>query len=188
MQCFLCEKRRARRSCPALHQTICTLCCGTKRLTEIQCPDSCPHLASAREHPAADVRRRQQQDVSVLLPSMRGLTERQQQLFFVFQSVITRHQTDGLAPLIDDDVADAASTCAATLETASRGVIYEQATATALGARLADELKATLRRLREQGPTIYDTEAALALRAIERGARETRAAVPGDRAYLELMA
>ena len=188
MLCPLCGKRRARRVCPALNQTICPLCCGTKRLTEIRCPDSCPHLAVAREHPAAEVRRRQEGAVAVLLPTMQGLTERQQQLFFVFQSVVTRHQPDGLAPLLDDDVAEAAAACAATLETASRGVIYEQRPSAAPALRLTEELKAALAHLREAGPTIYDSEAARALRAVERGARDVRKTVEGDRAYLELMA
>ena len=188
MRCPLCGKRRARRACPALSQTICPLCCGTKRLTEIQCPDNCPHLAVAREHPAAQVRRRQEEDVAVLLPTVQRLTERQQQLFFVFQSAISRYQPDGLVPLLDADVAEAASACAATLETASRGVIYEQRPGSAPAQRLAEELKATLTRLREHGPTIYDSEVALALRAVERGARDIRQTMAGDRAYLELMA
>jgi len=189
MQCPLCSRRKARRSCPALGRTICSQCCGSKRLTEIRCPDDCPHLAAAREHPAAEVRRRQQADAAVIMPALRGLTERQQQLFFVFQSVVTRHQPDGLARLVDDDVAEAAAACAATLESAAKGVIYEHQPAAAPARHLASELTATLGRLREQGPaTIYDHEAARALRAIERAARDTGRQRHGDRAYLELMA
>jgi hypothetical protein len=40
---------------------------------------------------------------------------------------------------------------------------------------------------RQQGATIYDGEVAIALRAIEAGARETRKAESGDTAYLDLM-
>jgi hypothetical protein len=188
MQCPLCARRKARRSCPALGRTICALCCGTKRLTEIRCPDDCPHLASAREHPAAEVRRRQEADAAVILPALRGLTERQQQLFFVFQSVATRHQPGELLRLVDDDVAQAAAACAATLESAEKGVVYEHQPAAAPAQRLAAELTAMLVKLREQGPTIYDHEAARALRAIEQAARDAGRTRPGDRAYLELMA
>ena len=67
MVCPVCGQRKARRECPALRQTICTVCCATKRLVEINCPSECPHLASAREHPAAAVRRRQERDVAVLM-------------------------------------------------------------------------------------------------------------------------
>ena len=187
MTCPLCGKRKARRTCPALSKTICSRCCGIKRLTEIRCPNSCPHLAMAREHPAAEVKRRQEADVLALLPSMEGLTERQQQLFFVFHGTIARHTRNTTAPLVDDDVAAAAAACATTLETASRGVIYEQQPAAAPAQRLAGELTVTLEQMRAQGPIIYDSEAARALRAIERGARVTRKTRPGDRAYLALM-
>src|SRR5438105_13838964 len=125
MSCPLCRTRKPRRACPALNQTICAVCCGTKRLTEIQCPDDCVYLASAREHPAAVVRRQQEHDVAVLLPTITHLTERQYQLFFLFHTLVARHVPEGFARLVDDDVADAAGTFAATLETASRGVIYE---------------------------------------------------------------
>ena len=49
------------------------MCCGTKRLVEIQCPADCVYLASAREHPAAATIRRQQHDLSMLLQFMRDL-------------------------------------------------------------------------------------------------------------------
>jgi hypothetical protein len=36
------------------------------------------------------------------------LTERQHQLFFLFQSLIARHTPEGFSRLVDDDVAEAA--------------------------------------------------------------------------------
>jgi hypothetical protein len=184
--CPLCQKRKQKRSCPALGRVICPVCCGTKRLVEISCPAECPHLATSREHPAAVVRRQQEVDVAALLPSMSGLTERQHQLFFLFQSVIARSQPDGLARLTDEDVAEAASACAATIETAAKGVLYEHSPATLPAQKLAGEFRTLLAEAREHGATVYDREAAIALRAIERGARSlTR---PGEpTAYLAIM-
>ena len=72
--CPLCGVRKARRECPALGRMICAVCCGTKRLVEIPCPDSCPYLASAREHPAAVVQRRQERDLRFFLPLVPQLT------------------------------------------------------------------------------------------------------------------
>ena len=57
-------------------------------------PADCAYLAAAREHPAAVVRRQQERDVARLLPTIRHLTERQHQLFFLFQTVITRHRPE----------------------------------------------------------------------------------------------
>ena len=45
-----------------------------------------------------------------------------------------------------------------------------------------------LAEMSQQGATVYDREAAIVLRAIERGARETRKVEQGDAAYLTLMA
>jgi hypothetical protein len=163
---------------------ICAVCCGTKRLVEINCPASCPYLANASEHPAAVVRRQQERDLGVLLPTIQELTERQHQLFFVFQTVIQRYKPEGFARLIDGDVADAAGSVAATLETASRGVIYEHAAHSVTARGLATEMNALLAEMRQQGAKIYDHEAAVALRAIERGAREK---AESDTAYITLM-
>lgn len=169
--------------------TICSVCCGTKRLTEIPCPSACGYLASSREHPAAVVRRQQERDVAAILPSIRHLTERQYQLFFLFQTLIARHVPDGFSRLVDDDVADAAGAFAATLETAGRGVIYEHPPHSLVAQRLVTEMKTMLAQIKEQGATAYDREVAIVLRAIEQGAREIRksAATAGDTVYLEVL-
>ena len=186
MACPLCQQRKAKRNCPGLGRPICSVCCGTKRLVEIDCPSDCQYLAASREHPAAVVRRQQEADVATLLPSMSGLTERQHQLFFLFQSVIAKFRPDGLARLTDDDVALAAASCAATIETAAKGVLYEHSPPSLPAQKLAGEFRTLLAQVREHGATVYDREAASALRAIERGARElTRPAE--DTAYLTLM-
>ena len=122
------------------------MCCATKRLVEIKCPSDCPYLASAREHPAAVVRRQQERDGAALLPTIRHLTERQYQLFFLFQTQVSRHKPEGFARLVDDDVAEAALACAATLETAARGVIYEHAPQSLPAQTLATELRPRSRR------------------------------------------
>ena len=123
-----------------------------------------------------------------LMPSIQNLTERQYQLFFVFQTVIARHQPEGLARLLDGDVADAAGALASTYETAARGVIYDHAPQSLPAQRLAGEMKTVMAEMRERGASVSDREVAGVLRAIEQGARETRAPAGGDTQYLELMA
>ena len=126
MRCPLCSSRPAKRHCPALGQTICAVCCATKRLVEIRCPSDCGYLATSRQHPAAVTRRQHEQDVLLLTPALAELTDRQSRFFFLFQSIVARQPSDPLRPLVDSDVADAASSLARSLESASRGVIYEQ--------------------------------------------------------------
>lgn len=189
MTCPSCGQRKPRRACPALGQTICTMCCATKRLVEIDCPEDCPHLSAAREHPAAQVKRQQERDVAALLPSIRHLTERQHQLFFLFHSAIARYAPPGLTRLVDEDIEQAAAAMAATLETATRGVIYEHSAASLPAQRLATELSALLGQIRAQGATVSDAEAAIALRAIEQGARDAKKSGDGtDTSYGSLVA
>ena len=65
-------------------------------------------------------------------------------------------------------------------------MLYEHKPATLPAQKLAGELRALVAQVREHGATVYDREAAIALRAIERGARDlTRASDPT--AYLSLM-
>ncbi len=185
--CPSCGQRKGRRQCPALGQQICPICCGTKRLTEIDCPDTCPHLGTARAHPAAVVRKQQERDVASIMPAIQHLTERQYQLFFLYQTLIARHKPDGLGRLLDIDVAEAAATAAATLETAARGVIYEHTAPSLPAQRLSGELRALLTEMREAGATVSDREAAIVLRAIAEGARPAAGADQAGTSYLELM-
>jgi hypothetical protein len=157
-------------------------------LVEIACPDDCPYLTSAREHPPAVVRRQQEEDVAALLPAIQHLTERQYQLFFLFHNTIARHVPEGFARLADEDVAQAAASLAATLETSSRGVIYEHKPQSTTAQRLMNDLTATLAQIRSQGATVNDGEAAIVLRAIDEGARDVgRRTAGGATAYLDLM-
>ena len=130
------------------------------------------HLTTAREHPAAVVKKQQERDVAALLPSISHLTERQHQLFFLIHSVIARHKPDTFSRLLDEDVAQASAAVAATLETAGKGVLYEHTPASLVAQRLAKDITAMLAEVKSHGTKIYDGEVAIALRAIERGARE----------------
>jgi hypothetical protein len=187
MSCPLCQQRRPKRQCPALGQMICAVCCGTKRLTEIACPSHCVHLVASREHPAAAVKRQQARDAALIAPFIRDLTERQLQLFFLLHTAVARHEPEGFARLVDDDLADAAGAMAATLETAARGVVYEHRPASLPAQRLATDLRDLLEEIRKDGVRLYDHETAVVLRAVEQGARDLRRAEPGDTSYLALM-
>ena len=48
MNCSLCETRKEKRFCPALHGRICAACCGTHRELILDCPSDCSYLKQAR--------------------------------------------------------------------------------------------------------------------------------------------
>lgn len=187
MSCPQCGQRKAKRSCPALHQHICTVCCATKRLVVIDCPPDCVHLTTARANPPAAAQRQQEADVAALMPTIGELTERQYQLFFLFQNVIAQARPEGLARITDADIAEASSAAAATLETAAKGLIYEQRPQGPAARKMAEAFATLVSQVREQGATVYDREAAIALRAIERGALTVGPQLGSDTGYLDLM-
>ena len=50
MSCAICEIRKEKRFCPAIHGRICPQCCGEQREVTLDCPSECPYLQQAREH------------------------------------------------------------------------------------------------------------------------------------------
>jgi hypothetical protein len=163
--CPLCGTRKAKRSCPALAQSICSVCCATKRITEIQCPRDCVYLVSAREHPPAVEVRRHQQDVALVVRALRDLNERQSRLFLLVARSLVSYQPLDLATLLDEDVADACTALASTLETAARGVIYDHRPASAAAERLvSNTLRPLLSKTTDAGVT--ENDFALVLRRI----------------------
>jgi hypothetical protein len=186
--CPLCGLRKARRACPALNKQICAVCCGTKRLVQIQCPPDCVYLAASREHPAAAVVRQQQRDVGLVVHLMRDLNQRQSQIFLLVNTFLMRYEPPELQPLIDDDVAEAAAALAATLETSARGVIYEHRPASLTGERLMGALKPLLAEAGQNRGTSFERDAAVVLRRVEEAAREVRVSDAGNRrALLDLL-
>jgi len=191
MLCPLCGTRRARRGCPAVGQQICAVCCGTKRLVEINCPKDCPYLASAREHPAAATIRRERRDVDILMPHLRDLSERQSQLFFLISTFLLRYEPPEFHKLVDADVADASAALASTFETAAPGVIYEHRPAALPAERLAAALKSVVSEAGQHGGSAFERDAAVVLRRIAEAARAAGSPGTGDdatrRAYLDLL-
>jgi hypothetical protein len=191
-KCPVCRERRPKRSCPALNQTICTVCCATKRLVEINCPADCVYLSAAKSHPPAVVQRRQERDVGFLLPLVSDLTETQYRLVVLFQSVTIKHAEHAVPALLDLDVAEGAAAAASTLETAGKGIIYEHQAVSVPAQRLTAEYSRVVSELIAQNTaqqSRVERDSAIALRKIEAGARAAERALTGDEApvYLNLL-
>lgn len=50
MACTICEKRKEKRFCPAVHGRICPQCCGEQREVTLDCPAECVYLQQAHAH------------------------------------------------------------------------------------------------------------------------------------------
>jgi len=49
LSCAICETRKEKRFCPAIHGRICPQCCGEQREVTLDCPSDCGYLRQARE-------------------------------------------------------------------------------------------------------------------------------------------
>jgi hypothetical protein len=50
LSCAICEVRKEKRFCPALHGRICPQCCGEQREVTLDCPSDCSYLQQSRQH------------------------------------------------------------------------------------------------------------------------------------------
>src|SRR3984885_14822740 len=50
LSCMICEVRKEKRFCPAVHGRICPQCCGEQREVTLDCPSDCQYLQQSREH------------------------------------------------------------------------------------------------------------------------------------------
>ncbi|MEP7309566.1 MAG: hypothetical protein ABJA98_29010 [Acidobacteriota bacterium] len=170
---------------------------------EISCPNDCPYLASARDHPPARIVRQQEGDLASIVPFMRDLNDRQSQLFFLLLAFLARYSakkaryaefsadtylTAELESLVDDDVAEAFAALAATYETASRGVLYEHRPQAPPAERLLSALKPLLAEAGKAGGSAFERDAAVVMRKVEEASRQALPGTPGHhRGFLDLV-
>lgn len=50
LTCPICNVRKEKRFCLALHDRICPQCCGEQREVTLECPSECSYLQQARLH------------------------------------------------------------------------------------------------------------------------------------------
>ncbi|HLI35276.1 MAG TPA: hypothetical protein VKW70_09550 [Terriglobia bacterium] len=140
MICPICQKRKAKRHCPAKSEMICAICCGTEREVTIDCPSDCPHLVASRQHydsrrvvdwekmPFADQR----------IPE--SALEVHQQLFMELSYGVLECASENPS-LVDSDVQAALQALAETYQTLATGIVYEKAPDHRLQRELYDRLR-----------------------------------------------
>lgn len=185
MSCPLCRKRKGKRACPARGASICSQCCGTKRIVEIACPSDCVYLTGAHapnwEGRAADRERDQRR----LGPHVSKLTERQLQLVLIalagVAAIRARHDLD------DPLLLEAVVALRKTVDTRASGVLYEHPTGDARARELVQELGGIFEARDAQG-TVHrpdDKDLGAALRSLENAVAATLRENQGPRAFVE---
>jgi hypothetical protein len=150
LSCSICEIRREKRFCPAVHGRICPQCCGEQREVTLDCPSDCTYLQQARAHEkprAAD-----QIDPAALFLKVEVpdgfLYEREHLLMGLTFALAKAARAD--RSLKDADVIAALSALTTSYQRlVDSGLHYEQAITSLPQQRVAGEVEAMLKEFRE---------------------------------------
>ena len=148
MICPICNKRRAKRQCPARSESICSICCGTEREVTIDCPSDCVHLVASRQN---DLSRMEIDWEKLPFPESkfdRQFAATQGDLLFHLDLAICKFAA-GHRELVDTDVLTSLRTLAETYRTQTSGIIYEKPLDYFLQRELYESLKTAIAEFRK---------------------------------------
>jgi hypothetical protein len=130
LSCAICETRKEKRFCLAVHGRICPQCCGEQREVTLDCPGDCPYLQQARQNERP--RQAGNLDEAALLPEVvitdEFIYEHEHLLVGLSFTLAAAARAD--RNLNDRDLIAALASLGRTYQTlVSSGLVYEQAAA-----------------------------------------------------------
>ena len=194
MSCAICEKRKEKRFCPAIHGRICPQCCGEQREVTLDCPSDCVYLQQAREHEKprgmADVN-----SADVFLQVEIGdefLYQREHLIMGLTFALAKSVRAD--RSLQDTDLISAVTSLAKTFETlVNSGLHYEAPLTNAPQQAVAAEVQNMLKQYREAEQQhvgyvqLRDSEVLRALVFMVRMAHARTSGRPKSRAFVDFL-
>lgn len=150
MSCAICNIRKEKRFCPAVHGRICAQCCGEQREVTLDCPSDCSYLQQAREHEKP--RDISELDRTALFPeieiSEQFLYEREHLLLGLSFALAKSARAN--RALTDRDLVAALTSLAKSYETlVNSSLIYEQRTANLEHQAITAEIEQMVKEFRE---------------------------------------
>jgi hypothetical protein len=150
VSCAICEKRKEKRFCPAVHGRICPQCCGEQREVTLECPSDCIYLQQAREHERP--RPLQDLDQAALFLQVevgdQFLYEREHLIVGLSYALAKSARAD--RALKDSDLVAALTSMAKTYETLVNSGLHYETPVTSMGQQAAaGEVQKMLREYRE---------------------------------------
>ena len=150
MSCAICEKRKEKRFCPAVHGRICPQCCGEQREVTLDCPSTCAYLQQAREHEKP--RPMQDLDQAALFPQVeigeQFLYEHEHLIMGLSYALAKTAQTD--RAITDADLIAALAAMAKKQETlANSGLHYDTPITSLSRQAVVGEVQEMLKEYRE---------------------------------------
>lgn len=150
MACSICEKRKEKRFCPAVHGRICPQCCGEQREVTLDCPSECPYLQQAREHERA--RPIEELDQSALFPKVeigQQFLYEQEHLILGFSFALAK-SAHADRDIRDSDLISALTAVAKSYETLANSGLHFEAPFTNLSHQaIAAEIQKMVKEYRE---------------------------------------
>ena len=199
MSCPLCQERKEKRFCPAVHGKICAQCCGEQREVTLDCPGDCPYLQQARQHEKA--RTSDDLDHDALFPAVeiseQFLYEHEHLIvglsFALAKSARSGPSIDGHG-LTDRDLIAALTSLAQSYQTlVQSNLIYEQPTANLAHQQIAREVETMVKEFREAEQKhagyarLRDSEVFETLVFLLRLAKVRTSGRPKSRAYVDFL-
>lgn len=132
MSCAICEKRKEKRFCPAVHGRICPQCCGEQREVTLDCPSECVYLEQARQHEKP--RSAAELDLGALVPNLEigdAFLYEQEQLILGLSYSLARSARAGHS-IRDSDVIAALAALVKSYETLTNSGLHYDAPITNL--------------------------------------------------------
>jgi hypothetical protein len=150
VSCAICNIRKEKRFCPAVHGRICAQCCGEQREVTLDCPSDCSYLQQAREHEKP--RDISDLDRAALFPeieiSEQFLYEREHLLLGLSFALAKSARAN--RALTDRDLVAALTSLAKSYETlVNSSLIYEQRTANLEHQAITAEIEQMVKEFRE---------------------------------------
>jgi hypothetical protein len=194
LPCAICEIRKEKRFCPAVHGRICAQCCGEQREVTLDCPSDCSYLMQAREHEKP--RPADQIDPAALFlqveVSDQFMYEHEHLLMGLTYALATAARSD--RSLNDQDLIAALSMLATSYQRrVNSGLHYEQPLTSESRRRAAAEVENMVKEYREAEQkhlgysTLRESELLKALVFLVRLAHGRTSGRPKSRAFVEFL-
>jgi hypothetical protein len=149
--CPICQKRKAKRFCPAKGENICSVCCGTEREVSIDCPSDCTYLIASRRY---EPERREADWSKVPFSDTRiptSLVAANEKLILAISYAICAYAREN-APLVDLDVTASLQALAEAYRTLSSGLYYEKPPDYLLQRQLYERIKGAIDEFKKSPP------------------------------------
>jgi hypothetical protein len=194
LSCAICEMRKEKRFCPAVHGRICPQCCGEQREVTLDCPIDCPYLVQAHEHERP--RSSDQIDPAGLLlqveVSDQFMYEKEHLLMGLTYALAKSARDDH--SLHDQDLIAALSALARRYERlVNSGLHYEQSLPSDSQRKAADQIESMVREYREAEHkhtgywSLRDSDVLRAMVFLVRLAHARTSGRPKARAFVEFL-